>query len=51
MADPMDTDPADRDPREDALARRSAAPTLSPWLILAGAGLLAAGAFVVSALL
>jgi hypothetical protein len=47
----MDTDPADRDPREDALARRSGTPTLSPWLVLVGVGVLAAGAFVISALL
>jgi len=50
MADPMDTDPADRDPREDEMARRSGTPTLSPWLIIFGFGLLAATAFVVSAL-
>lgn len=51
MADPIDTDPGERDPREASLARRSGTPALSPWLVLVGIGVLAAGAFVLSAFL
>lgn len=32
MADPRDTDPADQDPRERGLERRSGGPAVSPWL-------------------
>lgn len=43
-ADPPGTDPADRDPREGELARRSRNPVAGPWLILGLILLL--GAFV-----
>ncbi len=50
-ADPPDTDPADRSPRERDLERRSGAPAVSPWLILGGILMLGALVYVVSALL
>jgi hypothetical protein len=50
-ADPPDTDPADRDPREAGLERRSGNGALSPWLIVGVIALLAVGAYVVSAVL
>jgi hypothetical protein len=50
MADPMDTDPDDRDPREQGLNRRSGAPTMSPWLIIGGIVLLGLVIYVASAL-
>ena len=45
------TDPADRDPREDELARRSNAPSVSPWLIVFAIVLLGAVIYVLSAVL
>lgn len=51
MADPLDTDPADKDPRERGLERRSNAPAVSPWLVIGVILLVAAAAYVVSALL
>lgn len=51
MADPIDTDPADRDPREQGMARRSGAPSVSPWLIIGGIFLLGLVIYVASALL
>lgn len=49
--DPPGTDPADRDPREDELARRSNAPSVSPWLVVGALFLLGAAIYVASALL
>jgi hypothetical protein len=45
------TDPADRDPREDELARRSNAPSVSPWLVMLAIVLLGAVIYVLSAVL
>ncbi|MBU1385218.1 MAG: hypothetical protein KKG14_12155 [Alphaproteobacteria bacterium] len=45
-----DSDPADRDPRERGMDRRSGGPALSPWLIIGGIGLLAVAVYVISAL-
>jgi hypothetical protein len=50
-ADFPDTDPADRDPRERGLERRSGNASVSPWLIIGGLLLLGVGVYVVSALL
>lgn len=50
-ADPRDTDPVDQTPREKGLERRSGAPAVSPWLVLGAIGLLAALAYVISALI
>lgn len=50
MADPLHTDPADRDPREQDLSRRSGAPAVSPWLVLGAIGLLGLVVYVASAL-
>lgn len=50
-ADPQDTDPIDRDPRERGLERRSGGAALSPWLMIGGIALLAIVVYVVSALL
>lgn len=49
-ADPPDTDPIDRDPRERELERRSGQPPAAPWMVVVGIALLAAIAYVVSAL-
>ncbi|MDY6924665.1 MAG: hypothetical protein SWI22_11985 [Pseudomonadota bacterium] len=49
-ADLPDTDPADRDPREQGLERRSGGAALSPWLVIGGIALLAVVVYVVSAL-
>jgi hypothetical protein len=51
MADPVGTEPDDRDPRERDLARRSNAPAVSPWLIIGVIALLGAGVYVLSAVL
>jgi hypothetical protein len=51
MADPLDTDPADKDPRERGLERRSNTPAVSPWLVIGVILLVAAAAYVLSALL
>lgn len=50
-ADPRHTDPADRDPRERGLERRSGNASVSPWLIVGVLVLLGVGIYVVSALL
>ncbi|MNU40801.1 hypothetical protein D3C71_295240 [compost metagenome] len=49
-ADPPGTDPAERAPREDELARRSNAPAVSPWLVIVAILLLGAVIYVASAL-
>jgi hypothetical protein len=49
-ADPPGTDPAERSPREDELARRSNAPAVSPWLVIGAILLLGAVIYVASAL-
>ncbi|HUH09143.1 MAG TPA: hypothetical protein VLZ73_01210 [Brevundimonas sp.] len=51
MADPLDTDPADKDPRERGLERRSNVPAVSPWLVIGVILLLGAVIYVVSALI
>lgn len=51
MADPRDTDPVDQDPRERGLERRAGGPALTPWLVVGVVALLAAAAYVASALL
>lgn len=48
--DPPGTDPADRDPRENELSRRSNAPSVSPWLVIGVILLLGAAIYVASAL-
>ncbi|WP_200943631.1 hypothetical protein [Brevundimonas sp. Root1423] len=50
MADPRDTDPDDQDPRERGLERRSAAPAVSPWLVIGAIILLGAVVYVLSAM-
>jgi hypothetical protein len=50
-ADPRDTDPADQTPRERGLERRSDAPVVSLWLIIAAVVMLGGVVYVVSALL
>jgi hypothetical protein len=50
-SDPFDTDPADRDPRENRLRRGSDAPANSVWLIVGGILLLGVVVYVASALL
>ena len=50
-ADPPGTDPADRDPRESQLSRRSNAPAVSLWLVIGVILLLGASIYVASALL
>ena len=49
--DNPDTDPADRDPREQDLSRRSRSPALSPWLVVFGLIILGVAVYAVSALL
>lgn len=51
MADPPYTDPADKDPRERGLERRSNAPAVSPWLVIGVILLLGAVIYAVSALI
>lgn len=51
VADPPDTDPADRSPRERGLERRSESPAVSPWLLIGLIFLLGAIVYVVSAVL
>lgn len=48
---PPTPDPADQDPREESLRKRSDAPVLSPLLIIFGILLLGAVVYVASALL
>lgn len=50
MADPPHTDPADRDPRERELEKRSDNPSVSPWLIVGLIILLGVGVYAISAL-
>lgn len=50
MADPSNTDPEDRDPRERGLERRSDAPAVSPWLVIGVIILLGVVVYVVSAM-
>lgn len=50
-ADPPDTDPEDRSPRERGLERRSGGPAISPWLMIGLIFLLGAIVYVVSAVL
>ena len=49
MADPRDTDPDDRDPRECELGRRSGGPAVSPWLVIGSILLLGVIVYVISA--
>ena len=51
MADPRDTDPLDRNPRERGLEKRADAPVLSPLVVLGGLAMLGAAIYVISALL
>lgn len=51
MADPPDTDPADKDPRERGLERRSYVPAVSPWLVIGVILLLGAVIYAASALI
>lgn len=50
MADPRDTDPAEQDPRESGLEKRSDAPAVSPWVIIGALVMLGAAVYVISAL-
>ena len=50
MADPRDTDPDDRDPREHELGRRSEGSAVSPWLFIGAILLLGVAVYVISAL-
>lgn len=49
MADPRNTDPADQDPRERRLNRRSDAPSVGPWLVVGLILVLGAAVYVLSA--
>jgi len=51
MADPRNTDPDDRDPRERELGRRSDGPAVSPWLVIGSILLLGVVVYVISAVL
>ena len=51
MADPFHTDPAEQDPRERNLGRRSEGPAVSPWLIIGAIVLIAVAVYVISAVL
>ena len=51
MADPRNTDPADQDPRERNLQRRSGGPSISPWLVIGVIALIALAVYVISAVL
>ncbi|WP_421728987.1 hypothetical protein [Brevundimonas sp.] len=50
-ADPPGTDPADQNPRERDLQRRSDGPAVSPWLIIGLILMAGALVYAVSALL
>ena len=50
-ADPPNTDPADQDPRERGMRRRTGSPEISLWLVLGGLLMLGALVYVVSALI
>jgi glutamine synthetase len=49
MTDPIGTDPADKNPAERDLERRSSGPAASPWLIIGLILMLGAVAYVISA--
>lgn len=49
MADPSNTDPDDRDPRERELGRRSDGPAVSLWLVIGSVMLLGVLVYVMSA--
>ncbi|MDP3802285.1 hypothetical protein [Brevundimonas sp.] len=49
MADPRNTDPEDRTPRERGLERRSGGAGVSPWLVIGAIPMLAAAAYVIFA--
>jgi hypothetical protein len=49
-ADPPDTDPVDKDPRERGLQRRSRDPSITPWLAVGAIVLLGAIIYVFSAM-
>jgi len=49
MADPRNTDPDDRNPRERELGRRSDGPAVSPWLVIGVILLLGVAVYVFSA--
>lgn len=51
MADPRNTDPADRDPGEQGLERRSGGPAVSPWLIVLLIVMLGGAVYAVSSLM
>ena len=48
-ADPPDTDPADRQPEERGLQRRSGSPAVSPWVVIGLILILGALAYAISA--
>ena len=50
-ADPRDTDPDDRTPRERDLERRSGMPAVSPWVVVVLVAMLAAAVYVISAVM
>ena len=50
MADPRDTDPDDRDPREYEMGRRSDGPAVSSWLVIGVILLVGAAVYVISAM-
>ena len=51
MAAPRNTDPADQDPREREMGRRSDGPSISPWLVIGSIALIALAVYVISAVL
>ena len=51
MADPRNTDPDDRDPRERELGRRSDGPSVSPRLVIGSILPLGVAVYVISAVL
>lgn len=50
MADPRNTDPEDRIPRESGLERRSGGAAVSPWLVIGAILLLGAAVYVIPAM-
>ncbi len=51
MADPRNTDPADQDPRESEMGRRSDGSSMSPWLVVGVILLVAVAVYAISAVL